>query len=1057
MDPILHGLNNAQLAAVTSPADVVQILAPPGSGKTKTLTSRVAYLISHHDYKPWNILCLTFTIKSSREMKERLGKLIGNGMEAKLVLGTFHSVCRRYLVSYGHLIGVRKGFGIADSSDSLSIIKRILNRLRFTLDPKAAQSRISSCKSKGVSVATLSDEASKKKKVDQQEFAQVFEAYEDQLDQGNLLDYDDLLLRCCDLLRQHPLCVSNVEAVLIDEFQDTNLVQFDLMRLFAAHRKRVTTVGDPDQSIYGWRSAEIKNLARMQTQYPETLVIHLQDNYRSSGAILLAAQELIQQDESRPSKSLLPTHCPGTLPVLRRLPTSDAEASWIVTEISRMIGMTGGMLGHLDIAILLRSAALSRQIESAMGRAGIPYRMVGGQRFFDRVEIKILLDYLRVVSQPTNNDAIARVVNTPARSVGATTIKALLEEAETKKVTLWSLILDAIRGNIKTSTKINKPAEKGLGTFVQMILMAKQKLNDPLDPLSPQSLLHFIIKKLNFQDYIKRSYENDSEGRWANVEELISQAGEYLIPSSSSVPESEAENTTSLPAIEGIAQIEGDAGEETLSMFLANVALATELQKDDGSEDGQGQSQVTISTIHAAKGLEWPVVFVPAAYEGSIPHSRAEDTDEERRLLYVAMTRAQALLYISCPTRNSRGEESTLSQFLDPKTLGHYLINVGPHINTGFVNDVARILKRSCPSESKVLEESLKLESREDDLWPLDGQETSEQMKSRWDSKTSNATSHWYQQMNQRLETGPLAGGYATNRCTVNNTTISGSSIVVGSATTMDNASSFSIHQLGGFTSATNQMGKDHDIRENEVKTIAGRRPQTVEGAQKPASRKRKAQDDAQSSLTSLWGLKRQITDTDRPFETFVPTHSKSLNHSSSHPTNPAKLSSCVLPSSNTIISLGLGPPLRMPTNTLTLQRPPLAGIPENLAKHRLQPNITPRRRLPAMESTECEKPYAFLSSSPPLFETANNGQSMAAGLRSHDVNQNTETVEGLKENVLLENDMRPAVTAHTTSLAHLQATTTCRRTLGVRRSMNGWNARSGQGGQGFSVPRRER
>ncbi|KAI4242434.1 MAG: hypothetical protein L6R42_011007, partial [Xanthoria sp. 1 TBL-2021] len=172
MDPILHGLNNAQLAAVTSPADVVQILAPPGSGKTKTLTSRVAYLIRHHNYKPWNILCLTFTIKSSREMKERLGKLIGNGMEAKLVLGTFHSVCRRYLVSYGHLIGVRKGFGIADSSDSLSIIKRILNRLRFTLDPKAAQSRISSCKSKGVSVAKLSDEASKKKKVDQQEFAQ---------------------------------------------------------------------------------------------------------------------------------------------------------------------------------------------------------------------------------------------------------------------------------------------------------------------------------------------------------------------------------------------------------------------------------------------------------------------------------------------------------------------------------------------------------------------------------------------------------------------------------------------------------------------------------------------------------------------------------------------------------------------------------------------------------------------------------------------------------------------------------------------------------------------
>ncbi|KAL8846779.1 MAG: hypothetical protein Q9221_008160 [Calogaya cf. arnoldii] len=1044
MDPILEGLNNAQLAAVTSPADVVQILAPPGSGKTKTLTSRVAYLIRHHNYKPWNILCLTFTIKSSRGMKERLGKLMGNGMEAKLVLGTFHSVCRRYLVSYGHLIGIRKGFGIADSSDSLSIIKRILKRLAFTLDPKVAQSRISSCKSKGVGVAKLTEEASSKKKVDQQEFAQVFATYEDQLDQGNLLDYDDLLLRCCDLLRQHPLCVSNVEAVLIDEFQDTNVVQFDLMRLFAAQRKRVTTVGDPDQSIYGWRSAEIKNLARMQMQYPETLVIHLQDNYRSSGAILLAAQELIQQDESRPSKSLLPTHCPGTLPVLRRLPSSDAEALWIVTEIQRIIGMTGSMLKHEDIAILLRSAALSRQIESAMGKAGIPYRMVGGQRFFDRVEIKILLDYLRVVSQPTNNDAIARVVNIPARSVGATTVKALLEEAETKKVTLWSLILDAIRGNIKTSTKINKPAEQGLGTFVQIILTARQKLKDPIEPLSPQALLHYIIKRLNFQDYIKRSYDTDNEGRWANVEELISQAGEYLVLTGSSLAESETNNSSSLPSIEGIAQIDGDVGEEMLSMFLANVALATELQKGDGDEDDHGQSQVTISTIHAAKGLEWPVVFVPAAYEGSIPHSRAEDTDEERRLLYVAMTRAQALLYISCPTKNSRGEESTLSQFLNPKRLGHYLINVGPHINAGFVNDVARILKRTCPLESKMLEGSLALKSREDDLWPLDGQETPEQMIPRWDGKANRAASYEYQHVDHTLGTDFSAGKQATSRYSVN-TTIGQSSLAVGVVTTMDSVSSLSIHQLGGFTSAMDQLGKEKDTREDLGKTMSGRLSKAVEDVPRPASRKRKPQDEAQSSLTSLWAPKRR-TNTDRSLEPLTPRHSTSSNrgsHQSAHPISTAFASS--------------GAPLQLPTNTSTFQRAPLAGIPDNLAKHRLQTTIAPRQRLPVMESTDNDIPYAFLSSSPPNSETANDKHSMAAGLRSHNANEDGEAAESCGGKVSLKDDIRPAVTAHTTSLAQLQATTTARKTLGVRRSMNGWNARSGLGGgQGFSVPRKK-
>ena len=431
--PTLEGLNAAQKSAVTSPAAVLQILAPPGSGKTKTLTARVAYLLSHYGYKPWNILCLTFTRKSAQEMKERVTKLVGDGMGSKLVLGTFHSVCHRYLNAYGHLIGLRKGFQIADSSDSIAIITRITKRLRLNIDPKAARSRISSSKARGISCADLAAQAEKKKNIDQQEFVSVFEAYEDELATSNLLDYDDLLLRCVDLLLEHPNCVSNVEVVLIDEFQDTNLVQFDLMRLFATRNHRVTTVGDPDQSIYGWRSAEVKNLKRMQSLFPDTLVLHLEDNYRSSGAILLAALEVIQQDESRPAKPLLPTHCPGTVPVLRRLPSAAIEAGWIVSEIKRSIALTGNLLNFDDHAILLRSASLSRQIESAMGRAGVPYRMVGGFRFFDRTEIKVLLDYLRVISQPDNSDALARIINVPSRRVGDSTVKALLEEAAAKR------------------------------------------------------------------------------------------------------------------------------------------------------------------------------------------------------------------------------------------------------------------------------------------------------------------------------------------------------------------------------------------------------------------------------------------------------------------------------------------------------------------------------------------------------------------------------------------------------------------------------------------------
>lgn len=322
------------------------------------------------------MIVATFTVKAAREMKERIGKLIGNGMESKLILGTFHSIARRYLARYGHLIGIKKDFGIADSGDSAAIIKRIVKRNGYVIDPKVARSRISGCKARGAGYND-STKASTKKSVDAQEFEKVYEEYQEALDRSNLLDYDDLLLRCVELLRTHPSCVSNVEAVLIDEFQDTNIVQFDLMRLFAAARKRITIVGDPDQSIYGFRAAEIKNYKRMLHQYPETVTIALEENYRSSGAILFSALNIIQQDTGRVNKSLLATHSVGTRPVLRRLSSAHKEAEWIVMEVQRCLGMTGSLLDLNDFAILVRSSALSRLIESALGKSGIAYRMVG--------------------------------------------------------------------------------------------------------------------------------------------------------------------------------------------------------------------------------------------------------------------------------------------------------------------------------------------------------------------------------------------------------------------------------------------------------------------------------------------------------------------------------------------------------------------------------------------------------------------------------------------------------------------------------------------------------
>jgi DNA helicase II / ATP-dependent DNA helicase PcrA len=371
---LLSNLNESQRDAVSSTAQQLAILAGPGSGKTHTLTSRVAWLLAS-GLQAQNIIVATFTKKAAKEMQERIGKLLGDDRERQLVLGTFHSIAVRYLRSYGYLIGIKKGFGVADQHDSETIIKRIIKKNKFIAEPRVAKNKISGRKAKGGWGEKM--EKAMKYNKEMQEIEAIYTEYEGALKRSNLLDYDDLLLRCVDLLRDHPNCVSNVEAVLIDEFQDTNLVQFDLMRLMAASKKKVTIVGDPDQSIYSFRSAEVKNYLSLLRQYPDTLTISLEENYRSSGAILTASLKIIQQDTSRIEKSLLPTHIVGTRPVLRTLESAEVEGEWIMHEIKRCVALTGGLITYRDVAILLRSSYLSRHIETYLGKAGVPYRMVG--------------------------------------------------------------------------------------------------------------------------------------------------------------------------------------------------------------------------------------------------------------------------------------------------------------------------------------------------------------------------------------------------------------------------------------------------------------------------------------------------------------------------------------------------------------------------------------------------------------------------------------------------------------------------------------------------------
>ncbi|RMD41884.1 hypothetical protein DV735_g3245, partial [Chaetothyriales sp. CBS 134920] len=645
-------------------------------------------------------------------MRDRVRALVGSNVEKKLVLGTFHSICRRYLLAYGHLINIPAGFGIADSSDSIRIVKKIVKDHAFAADHKMLRARISSHKAKGISVHDLAKKP--QTQLAMREFIAAYEKYQEALAASNMLDYDDLLLRCLDLLRSYPHCVSNVEALLIDEFQDTNIVQFELMKCLASAKREITVVGDPDQSMYGFRSAEIENLKRMQTHYPETVIINLEENYRSCSSILNLAQDVIEQDTERPQKKLKSTHCYGTLPVLRTLPNPHEEAMWIAAEIKRLTLSTGGLLRNSDIAILLRSAHQSLLIEKALASAGIAYRMVGGMRFFDRVEIRLIVDYLRTISHPENDQAFLSIINVPSRKIGDTTVAALVQVGQRQNISLWSAVLKVLDGQLAPGKRLTSSSHHELRKLVNLIKIGRQKIKTMTAAEVPAKLIEYVIASLNLRAYLQNKYKEDHEDRLENVQELISHANGLLAQPVMESP---------LPTVDGLEQQVVDSRQDSLDQFLANIVLATEVETRGQDDD---TPRVTISTIHSAKGLEWPAVFVPAVYEGSIPHSRAEDTDEERRLLYVAMTRAQAMLVMSVPLVTARNEDKVkLSQFL-PSNLRSRLADQGPSLSDEVIGGVAKTLRREVPSQQAMAAGILKLADEktaalEDTIWPLDG------------------------------------------------------------------------------------------------------------------------------------------------------------------------------------------------------------------------------------------------------------------------------------------------------------------------------------------------
>lgn len=896
MDDILRGLNDAQRTAVASPAAVLQVLAPPGSGKTKTLTARVAYLIACQQLRPWNIIVCTFTVKAANEMKERIKSFVGEDLAKQLKLGTFHSVALRYLKSYGQHIGLPKDFNIADMADSKAILKRIIKRNDLSLDPGQAIGRISSRKAKGI----FPDSTNLAKKVEEQEFNRLYDEYEATLAASKLLDYDDILLRCCFLLRTHPQCVANVQAVLIDEFQDTNNIQYDLMSLFAQKLNSITIVGDPDQSIYGFRSAEIKNLSRMKKQWPNTLTINLEENYRSSGAILHAAQNIIEQDDARPQKKLQATHTFGMRPVLRKLPSSYSEAEWLVSEIKRIQALSGGMLQNDDFAILLRSAALSRTIEAALGKAGVAYRMVGGMRFYDRLEVKLIVDYLRVIYQPDYSEAVERIINVPSRKVGEETVRKLREEARTKGISLWTLIIETVQGRLTPRTKLTEPCQKGLAAFVNVIICGQKEMQ-AWDTETPFliGLINLVMQKISLQAFLRSKYveEKEYEARWSNVEELIDQATLLMTPEKLS----EALERDRLPAVDDEEPRE-ESVQVILSVFLTNISLAAAEQK---AQDGEAPTkQVTISTIHAAKGLEWPVVFIPACFEGSIPHSRADDNDEERRLLYVGMTRAQALLYLSCPVKDTQRQETIMSSFLTHKGANSFFEEHGPSMHTAAVTSLSVTLGRRCPTAVTINLLKKNLDRDEDNYWPLTGEEPFEE-QARW-------------------ERGKNAPGFTSAKP------------AAWANTTMQQQQSFSTASATlttiGFASVADRY---HELMEQaKLQKIDNRAEQNAKDPLVLAPKGKKRQIDDQGSIANFFAKKtnKSLPESEKP--TFSQKSQQPLRDVSNNANS--------------------APPARQPLPAYKPRSTPMFT------------RQIPRNRIADEEGRANENKYVFLSSSPP-------------------------------------------------------------------------------------------
>ena len=658
MQNLLHNLNPEQLAAVTLPPQPALILAGAGSGKTRVLTTRIAWLVQTGQISPAGVLAVTFTNKAAKEMLARLSAMLPINTRG-MWIGTFHGLCNRLLRAHYRDAALPQTFQILDSQDQLSAIKRLLKRLNIDDEkypPKHLMYFINSAKDQGLraSAVDASDDYQRK-------FVELYEAYDDQCQREGVVDFAELLLRCYELLsRNQPLrehYQARFKHILVDEFQDTNDLQYKWLKLLAGAQGAVFAVGDDDQSIYAFRGANVGNMSAFEREFNVENLIKLEQNYRSHGHILDTANQLISNNTRRLGKNLRTDAGHGEQVRIFEASSDLQEAQWLIEEAKSLIAE--GWL-RSEIAVLYRSNAQSRVIEHALFSASLPYRVYGGQRFFERAEIKHAIAYLQLIDNPHNDSAFLRVVNFPTRGIGARSIEQLQDAARQYGISLYAAV-----------PYVAGKAGAVIAAFVKLI----EAMRFETERLPLQEMVQIVLEKSTLMTH----YQGEKEGadRIENLEQLVSAAALFLseegfrIDAPALVGPQVESAAPALVAGDGIDIIDADAPLTTvmspLSAFLSHASL------EAGDNQAQaGQDAIQLMTVHAAKGLEFDAVFITGLEEGLFPHENSEELDdgveEERRLMYVAITRARKRLYMSfAQTRMLHGQTryNMRSRFFD--------------------------------------------------------------------------------------------------------------------------------------------------------------------------------------------------------------------------------------------------------------------------------------------------------------------------------------------------------------------------------------------------------